>query len=98
MADKGKKDTPTVKFSEVMQLLASQTKEERVKNDEELPTVLEVLEKEMRLGTVLVYRERDVMFKNSSQSAVKSLQVNIVSTESQDMSILHRLHTLTRQA
>lgn len=96
MDDKNKKDTPTIKFSEVMQLLASQTNREVVQNEDELPTVLEVLEKEMRPGTVLVYRETDVIFKDSSQSAVKSLKVNIVSTESQDMAILHRLHTQTR--
>jgi hypothetical protein len=95
MADKSKKDTPTIKFSEVMQLLASQTKKRKIVN-EELPTVLEVLEREMRPGTVLVYQEKDVVFANSSQSAVKSLKVNIVSTESQDMAILHRLHMQVR--
>lgn len=95
MIDKSKKDTPIIKFSEAMQLLASQTKKTRVVN-EELPTVIEVLEREMRPGTVLVYQERNVIFKNSSQSAVKFLKVNIVSTESQDMAILHRLHSQVR--
>jgi hypothetical protein len=96
MDDKNKKDTPTIKFSEVMKLLDSQTKVERIANEEELPTVLEVLEREMRPGTVLVYQEKDVIFKDSAQSTVKNLKVNVVSTESQDMAILHRLHTLVR--
>lgn len=95
MDDKNKKDTPTIKFSEVMKLLDSQTKVERLVN-EEVPTVLEVLEREMRPGTVMVYREKDIIFKDSTQSAVKKLQVNVVSTESQDMAVLHRLHTLVR--
>ncbi len=96
MDDKSKKDTPTVKFSEVMQLLATQTKRELAVNKDELPTVIEVLERELRPGTVLVYQEKDIIFNDSSQSAVKSLKVNIVSTESQDMATLHRLHSLTR--
>ena len=45
MDDKSKKDSPTIKISEALQLLTSQTKKKRVFNEDELPTVLEVLEK-----------------------------------------------------
>lgn len=96
MDDKSKKHTPSIKFSEVMQLLQSQTKKERIVNDAELPTVMEVLERELRLGTVLVYQEKDVIFNNSTQSSVKSLTVTISSMESRDMAVLHRLHAQTR--
>lgn len=96
MDDKSKKDTPTINLSEVLQLLASQTKKEITVNYDELPTVLEVLEREMSPGTVLKYRERDIVFSHSAQSAVKSLEVTISSMESQDMAVLHRLHSQTR--
>lgn len=39
---------------------------------------------------------KKITFKNSPQLAVKSLEVNIYSIESEDMAILHRLHTQTR--
>lgn len=96
MDDKSKKDTPTIKFSEVMQLLGSQTKKEKIVNDEDLPTVMEVLERELRPVTVLTYQEKDVVFNNAAQSAVKALKVSISSMESNDMAVLHRLHTHTR--
>jgi len=96
MVDKSKKSTPTIKFSEVTQLLDSQTKSERIVSDEELPTVAEVLDRELRPGGILIYQERDVIFKNAAQSAVKTLKVNIVSTESRDLAVLHQLHTQTR--
>jgi len=96
MADKSKKDIQTIKFSEAIQLLAPQTKKHGVQNEEDLPTVIEVLERELRLGTVLVYRAKDIIFKNAAQSAVKSLGVTISSMESQDMAVLHRLHSQTR--
>jgi hypothetical protein len=96
MVNKSKKDTPTIKLSEVMQLLASRTKKEKLVNEAELPTVAEVLDRELRPGGILIYQEKDVVFKSSTQAAVKSLKVNIVSTESKDLAVLHQLHTQTR--
>lgn len=48
-----------------------------------------------QVKAVIIQGEK-ITFKNYPQSAVKSLEVNIYSTESQDMAILHRLHTQTR--
>ncbi len=64
----------------------------------ELPTITEVLDQILKPGTVLVYPEKKMVFKNSPQVAVKSLEVNICSTEVLDMAILHKLHTQTRTA
>lgn len=63
---------------------------------EESPTVVEFLEHLLKPGTVLQFPEKSIIFKNSPQSAVKSLVVNICSTESIDMAVLHQLHTQTR--
>lgn len=64
--------------------------------EEELPTVLEAIEQLMTPQTVLEYPEKEIIFKNSSQQAVKSLKVNICSTEYGDMTLLHELHSSTR--
>lgn len=66
--------------------------------EEQLPTVLEVIEELMTPGTVLKYPEKEIILHNSPQSAIKSLKVNILSAESQDMAILHKLHSKTRSA
>lgn len=63
---------------------------------DQLPTVLESLEKLITPNTVLVYPEKEIIFENNKLSPVKSLKVNICSIETQDMAILHRLHTQTR--
>lgn len=63
--------------------------------EEDLPTVLEVLQKLMRRGTLLMYPEKPIFFPNTLQS-VKSLSVNICSSETIDMAILHKLHTKTK--
>lgn len=64
--------------------------------DSEIPKLSEVLEKEMGTGVVFTFPEKDIIFLNSKLSPVKYLKVNIVSTESQDMAVLHRLHSQTR--
>lgn len=61
-----------------------------------LPTVVEVLDQLMKPGTVLEFPGKPIQFDNSKQTAVKSLAVKICSTESQDMAILHKLYTRTR--
>ena len=63
---------------------------------EELPTVVETLQKLVKYGTVLEYPEKPIIFESSPQSAVKKLEVRICSTETLDQSILHKLHTQTR--
>lgn len=68
------------------------------KKQEDLPSVVEVLDKLMTPHTVLTYSEKEVEFR-SPQSAVKSLKVTITSTEALDqkaISILHKLHTQIR--
>lgn len=71
-------------------------REVRPVKETEIPPLAEVLEREMGIGTVFIFQEREIVFQNSKLSPVKFLKVNIVSTESQDMSILHRLHAQTR--
>lgn len=68
-----------------------QTKEEQ----KDLPTVVEALLLYQTTGTVMEFPEEDIEFKNSGQSAVKSLKVKVLSTESQDMAILYKLHQST---
>lgn len=71
--------------------------EDREKQQKEnLPTVIEAIEQLMTPQTVLEYEEAEILFKDSSQQAVKSLQVNICSTETLDMAVLHKLHSQTR--
>lgn len=63
-----------------------------------LPVVVEVLDSLMKPSTVLEYQEKDIKFKNPI-SSVKSLRVQVSSTETLDqksMSILHSLHTKIR--
>lgn len=96
MDDKSKKDLPSIQLPDLLKVLATSNKKDRVVSEDELPTVVEVLERKMRPGTIMIYQEKDVVFKNSSQSAVKSLKVNIVSTEFKEMAVLHQLHTQTR--
>ena len=67
-------------------------------NDQELPSVVEVFDKFLRmdssarkLGTVIEFPVEDIIFEGPGQSAVKRIQVNICSTEDIDMSALHLL-------
>ena len=62
-----------------------------------LPTITGALDRLMKRGTVLKYPERQVTFNESRLSAVKSLEVNICSTETADMALLHKLYTKTRE-
>ena len=62
-----------------------------------LPTITEALDRLLTRGTVLKYPERQITFNESRLSAVKSLEVNICSTETEDMALLHKLHTKTRE-
>ena len=71
-------------------------REVRPVKESEIPLLTEVLEREMGIGTVFIFQERKIVFQNSKLSPVKFLKVNIVSTESEDMVVLHRLHTQTR--
>jgi len=71
-------------------------REVRSVKESELPTVMEVLEREVQFGVVLQYPEKDIIFPGAKLSPVKSLRVNIISTESQDLAILHHLHSQTR--
>lgn len=70
-------------------------KEEQSK--EELPTILEAIQKLRTRSTVLVYSEKPILFPDSRQTAVKTLEVNICSTESSNKAILHKLHSKIRE-
>lgn len=77
-----------------------QTKDE---SDNQIPTLKEVLNKIMTPGGVvgnisapISFPDDPISFDNSPLSAVKTLGVNIYSTETEDMGILHKLHTATR--
>lgn len=60
-----------------------------------LPSVVDLLTQLTTPGTIYEFPEADLMFENCGQSAVKSLKVKILSTESKDLAILHRLHSRT---
>ena len=64
----------------------------------DLPTVVEVLNQLVRPGTVLTYPEKEIAFQSSPQAVVKTLSVNICSTETTDMSALHKLNTQIRNS
>lgn len=67
------------------------------KNDsQDLPPVTDVLMSLTMPGTILTYPEKPLTFKESTQQAVKTLEVTVSSTESKDQSILHKLHTKMR--
>lgn len=72
--------------------------EDKGKQEEQTPTVIEALQKLVKYGTVLEFQEKPIIFESSPQSAVKKLEVRICSTETLDQSILHKLHTQTRTA
>ena len=73
------------------------TREEKPKQ-EEIPTAVAVLDKWVKIGTILKYSEKPILFSSSQQSAVKSLEANIYSTETRDMAVLHKINTKTRAA
>ena len=62
------------------------------KRTEDLPLITDVLKKLITPGTVLMYPEKEITMESSPQTAVKTLQVNICSTETKDMSILHKIN------
>ena len=65
---------------------------------ENLPTVVEVLNQLVKPGTVLMYPEKEIVFQKSNQAVVKTLSVNICSTETTDISVLHKIHTKIRNS
>ncbi|MDO8657740.1 MAG: hypothetical protein Q7K55_03300 [Candidatus Levybacteria bacterium] len=69
---------------------------DRNDQEEQLPTVVEILQKLAKYGTVLEYPEKPIIFESSPQSAVKTLAVKICSTETLNTEALHKLHTQTR--
>jgi len=77
-----------------------QTKDENIN---QIPTLKQALDKLMTSGTVvgqisapISFEDDSIIFDNSPLSAVKSLKVNLYSTETEEMGILHKLHTMTR--
>lgn len=64
---------------------------------EDLPYLADVLSQHFKpeKGGVLEYPETDIQFHNPI-SAVKSLQVAICSSEQEDISVLHKIHLMTR--
>jgi len=63
---------------------------------DELPMVSDLLMKLMTPGAVYSYPGKPVVFSDSTQQTVKSLKVTFSSTQSNDMAILHHLHTKVR--
>ena len=62
-----------------------------------LPTITEALDKLVARGTVLKYQERPINFTGSKGATVKSLEVNVCSTEAEDMALLRKLYAKTRE-
>jgi len=62
---------------------------------DKLPSVVDILAQLTTPNTIYEYPESDLMFDGSAQSTVKCLKVNVLSTESKDLSILRRLHSRT---
>jgi hypothetical protein len=65
----------------------------------DLPLVSEMVEKLLTPGTVLGqldFPEKPIIFERSPLSAVKKLEVKIISTESVDQSVLHKLQSNIR--
>ncbi len=65
-------------------------------NQEQLPTVVEVIEKWLTPGTLLKYQAKKITFDKYPLSVVKSLKVNICSTETVDMGVLHKIQNNVR--
>jgi hypothetical protein len=77
--------------------------ENKDEKEEQIPTIQEALKRLLNLGTVvgqisapIMYPDDPIIFTNSPLSAVKELKVNICSTETMEMGVLHQLHTQTR--
>lgn len=63
---------------------------------ENLPSLSEALQTLITQGTVVQYPEKPIIFKESHHTAVKTLEVNICSTEGDIKALLHKLHSKTR--
>lgn len=72
-------------------------KNKKINTNELDPKVTLVLNFDYSQIKIAVSQEKDITFDKYPQSAVKLLQVNIYSTESQDMAVLHKLHSSTRE-
>ncbi len=66
------------------------------KKEEEKPRLIDVLDRLVVPGTVLSYQEEDVTFQDTPNAIVKSLKVNICSTETLDQYALHNIHRQIR--
>lgn len=74
-------------------------KSKKEKRDEGIAKVTILEELDPTQIKAIVFQGPDIQFKESVQSAVKSLKVTITSTEALDqkaISILHKLHTQIR--
>jgi hypothetical protein len=65
----------------------------------DLPPLSEVMERLMLPGTVLgalSFPAKPIIFKKAYKTAVKELAVNICSTETTDLAVLHTLYSQVR--
>ena len=76
--------------------ISNKPKQKTFQNNEDLPMVTDVLDQLMRFGTVLAYPEGEIDFTAYRQCPIKTLQVNICSTETTDLTVLHTLHSQVR--
>lgn len=69
----------------------------QLSTSKELPSVADTLLELLNPsgGTVLEFSEKDIQFHNPL-SPVKSLHVAICSSEQEDISVLHKIHLMTR--
>ena len=76
--------------------ISNKSKQEVSQNNENLPRVVDVLEQWMKAETVLTYPEGAIDFRSYRQCPIKTLQVNICSTETADKAVLYKLHNQIR--
>jgi len=62
-----------------------------------LPRIEDVLTALTKPGTIYSYPDKPVIFPDSKQSPVKSLDVNVCATQSRGSTVLHKLNVRTKQ-
>ena len=76
---------------------SNKSKKETLQSNKDLPMVTDVLDQLVKFGTVLTYPEGEIDFRRDyRQCPIKTLAVNICSTETGDLAVLHQLYTQVR--
>ena len=75
---------------------SNKSKKETLQSNKDLPMVTDVLDQLVKFGTVLTYPEGEIDFRDYRQCPIKTLAVNVCSTETEDLAVLHQLYTQVR--